>query len=359
MKLSSASLSSSSEEALEEDKSSESSEGESDVVAKKANKAVAWQRGLVLLILAAAAVTVSIVVFSVTKDSELEEFQAEFSGKVLKIMSEFHNLSDQKFKALGSLSVTITAFVLGREGAQFPFVDLNNFQEQGETIRRLSGALYVEFMPMVQKTELSMWSEFVENTTVGWLEDTLAYKEHHKFLSYNSLPGLKVPPTITAVNSSSEDCSNTNGCGLGEVYFPVWESSPVGDVEATRENLQNFHPISRALKVSATEGNVAIGNARTAPAGGIDSEDELTRFMAYLKSVRDDAPSNYTGEPIGSVYFPVFETFLEHRKPRGVVLALFLWSTYLSGILPDTTPPITAVLHNECDGYVRVAPHLD
>ena len=100
--------------------------------------------------------------------------------------------------------------------------------------------------------------------------------------------------------------------------------------------------------VTASAGQIVLGGLDTAPPGGMEDPDSLTRFYATIFSMHLKKTVNYTGEPVSSVHVPVMDSFGKDRKTVAVLVATLQWESYFENILTDSTQPVRVVLSNSC-----------
>jgi hypothetical protein len=125
-------------------------------------------RVLVLIALLLAAAAVSTVIYVITRNSEMEEFELQFEGNAEKVIESFTEIV-KTMGAISGLGVAISAHSQNTDSEKWPFVTLSNFQERAGNARTLSGALYVSINPIVDtKEELDKWEEYVLSERNQW-----------------------------------------------------------------------------------------------------------------------------------------------------------------------------------------------
>jgi hypothetical protein len=124
-------------------------------------------RALVIIALLLAATAVSIVIYLVTRNAEMDEFEIQYEGNAEKVIDSFNDI----VKEMGAISGIGVAAEAHSQNAntQWPFVTLSNFQERAGNARTLSGTLYVSINPIVDtKEELVKWEEYVLGENNQW-----------------------------------------------------------------------------------------------------------------------------------------------------------------------------------------------
>lgn len=138
-----------------------------DSLTKKESKAVFRLRALVILILFAAAASVSVTVFYLTHNAEVSTFETEYVSAAEKITESFQEAME-KIAAVSGLAVTCSANSLN-QGLTWPFVTLKNFQELAGNAMALSRAAFVSLNPIVETLELASWEAYVQGDANSWM----------------------------------------------------------------------------------------------------------------------------------------------------------------------------------------------
>jgi hypothetical protein len=125
-------------------------------------------RVLVIIALLLAAAAVCIVIYLITRNAEMDEFEIQFEGNAEKVIESFTDI----VKTMGAISGIGVAISAHSQNAQseWPFVTLSNFQERAGNARTLSGTLYVSISPIIDtKEELYKWEEYVLGENNRWV----------------------------------------------------------------------------------------------------------------------------------------------------------------------------------------------
>lgn len=153
-----------------------------DALAKQETKQVFRLRVFVVLILIAAASSITLAVFFLTKKAEAEEFEIQYEGVAGKILEHFEEIL-KEMSAVSGLAVgaTIhnerlqemhTKYGIHDETeypVEWPFVTLPNFQERAGNVRSISGAIYVSINPIVSIEQLPFWEDYVQSEASSWM----------------------------------------------------------------------------------------------------------------------------------------------------------------------------------------------
>jgi hypothetical protein len=130
-----------------------------EALTKHETKQVFRLRVIVILILLAAATSVSAAVYHITRSGEVEEFEIEFYSVAEKIIDSLQEVI-VKISAVSGLAVIATADAEER-GQEWPFVTLNAFRQKANNARIVSGTIYLSVNPIVLSDQLVDWENFV------------------------------------------------------------------------------------------------------------------------------------------------------------------------------------------------------
>jgi hypothetical protein len=148
--------------------SSAKADEDGDEIKDLLSRKVVRLRVLVLIALLLAAAAVSTVIYVITRNAEMDEFEVQFEGNAEKVIESFTEIV-KTMGAISGLGVAISAHSQNTESEKWPFVTLSNFQERAGNARTLSGALYVSINPIVDtKEELDRWEEYVLSEKNQW-----------------------------------------------------------------------------------------------------------------------------------------------------------------------------------------------
>jgi hypothetical protein len=126
-------------------------------------------RVLVIIALLLAAAAVSIVIYLITRNAEMDEFEIQFEGNAEKVIESFNDIV-KTMGAISGIGVAISAHSQNDPSEKWPFVTLPNFQERAGNARTLSGTLHVSISPIIDtKEELDRWEEYVLGKDNSWM----------------------------------------------------------------------------------------------------------------------------------------------------------------------------------------------
>ena len=154
-----------------------------DSLAKKEGNRLFRLRIAFVSILVAIALSISLMVYYLTKDTEEEDFESQYSAVADNVIQHLEEIMVE-MSAVSGLAVTATTHAesvlkirMARNAtndqiltpAEWPFVTLPNFQQTAGNVRMFSGALYVSVNPVVDKDELPLWESYVEGEANQWM----------------------------------------------------------------------------------------------------------------------------------------------------------------------------------------------
>ena len=139
-----------------------------DRLSKNETKAVFRLRVLVVFVLLCASAAISVVVYKITRDAQINVFHIQYEGAADKVIQSFADIV-KKMGAISGLSLAACSHSTDNESS-WPLVTLSNFQERAGNARALSGALFVSINPLVEDRQRALWEQYVlENNTNEWM----------------------------------------------------------------------------------------------------------------------------------------------------------------------------------------------
>lgn len=353
-------LASASEDHTNMDSTSHSSTNMVPEIASSESRNVFRARVVVIFILALVAAGISAGVFIITSRAEEAEFDAQWQGNSVKVINSFEEIFKEKFGALSTLGVSFTSYASGHNKT-WPFVTMNDFQQRAASARRVSRALYTQILPIITAENKEMWEQYsVENR--GWLDEA---REYQQTLGLQETLGQQLRPLEPVTEDSTLDFSSGIGNKIYSFdlqtflpvtsthppnYYPIWQQSPVTDRDLVNWNLVEFPSFGPFITACAATGKVVIGGFDVFPPGNISSPDAYTSWVAFLLSFDAGESVEYLGDPMTSIYLPVFDSYDEDHKQVAVINAVINWKSYFQNILPRNVDPLVIVLANSCQG---------
>ena len=348
---------------------SSAAQGTPEIAVEESRK-VFRARVVVITILIAVATTISTSVFFFTRKAEENEFDAQWQGNSLQILRSFKEIVQEKLSAISIFPVSFTAYARANNHT-WPFVTMNDFQQQAAIPLRVSNALYTHLMPIVSLEEREKWEEYsIQNK--GWIEES---RESLQAFGLEEVLGQDSSPFAPVAEGSTLDFSSGVANKIYTVdegkfqpgptkvqptYFPIWQQSPSYPIFINSNFVDqgNFGPFLEAV---AASGEIVLGGFDVYPPGNLSSPNPFTRVYSFVLSYAAGAPVEYRSDPMTSIYFPVFDSFAEGRKQVAVMYAIIDWKSYFFNVLPKNVESIVIVLANSCQGpftYIVDGPNV-
>jgi hypothetical protein len=194
-------------------KATEMSAEEKEELAQKETRHVFMLRVLVVMVLLLAAVAVSLVVYFITRNAEIDEFETQYTALAETVLRAFEDIVTEKLGAISSVGVAAIAHGVDHR-RDWPFVTLSFFQERSATARSLSGALSISINPMVNDAQRSEWEKFVveEEEEHGWITDGQKYQKDLEIDGFEPVQAL-----VEGDTSWTHDINKTRD--RDEIYY--------------------------------------------------------------------------------------------------------------------------------------------
>lgn len=277
---------------------------------------------------------------------------------------------------------------------------LSSFQQRAAAARKQSGSIFFHINPLVTNATRHEWEQYAAGDDSNWIEQGLFFQG---YVGLFANTGVELEDA-TEVQHRPKDSwpiwgktppdnlpAADNGFGP---FMPTWQTSPVVPEEMApaggivNENILRTNRDGSGAILSFYSKSVVLGSfLTTAPTptatattkslsttttttatttkttnttypwtdpGSVYFPDDHIPMVSLLLSAAHNTPVTYEGSPISQVYFPVFDSFRENRKPVGVMVAWLHWMDYFVDILPNTAQGIHLVLRNNCNGIDTV-----
>ena len=139
-------------------------------LSKEGTSKVTKSRTLVLLILIVAATAICVVVYFISKNTEVEQFKAQYDGITTKLLGSFEMLTS-RMSAINSISTaaTIVGFDRTSNTTNWPFVTLPSFEQRASTVLALSLGLDVSLYPIVTPQDRDEWEQYSVGPDKYWM----------------------------------------------------------------------------------------------------------------------------------------------------------------------------------------------
>lgn len=153
-----------------------------NALAKQGTKEVFRLRVLVILLLVAAATSISVTVYYIIRNAQINEFEQNYEALASKVLDAMQEVMIQ-MAAVSGLAVAATAetqkhYYFAEDGTianvstppqQWPYVTISSFQERAGNAQALAGAIYVSICPIVTSEQLSEWERYVHSDANYWM----------------------------------------------------------------------------------------------------------------------------------------------------------------------------------------------
>jgi hypothetical protein len=147
---------------------SDSSDAIQNRLAKSETKAIAAQKLIVVLIMMIASITVSYLVYAITRKAERDDFIGNFNSAAEKVKISFEGLV-QQMGSISSIGMAATIYSLDRPDFRFPFMALSSFSERTSTAKALSGTLLVSLDPLVTDEDREKYEAYSTKNGKIWM----------------------------------------------------------------------------------------------------------------------------------------------------------------------------------------------
>ena len=142
-----------------------------------------------IVLLVAAAIAVSLVVYFWTSQGEVRNFKLEFDDYALKVITNFHHLAIMRQWAAYSVAAQFTANCqdnFGSEEKAWPNVTMPDFHDQVRGLLVLAHSMNIEFSPFFpnDNTIRSEWEAYATENEVS--NNEVLCNPLRQILNYNS-----------------------------------------------------------------------------------------------------------------------------------------------------------------------------
>jgi hypothetical protein len=264
----------------------------------------------------------------------------------------------------------ILSLFLGLDHTEkWPFVSLSSFQRRTGVARILSGAVSVAICHHVEEYQRSSFKRFMGLDEIHYLTESYKYFQNAE-IPYYRQNGI-LPSNWTIGNESfpifAIEENGTiileNGPGPYLVSFiiilptlillsvpnsdleqPLYQISPFPMSDLQGRNGYRQPSLGEAAALSMQTGLVVISPPVSSPPGDDTSEYHTTVHFSNLLSIANKNKTSYQGEPISTIFLPIFDNFEDNRTAVASIVAKVVWERYFEDLLPETDNGITVVL---------------
>jgi hypothetical protein len=142
-------------------------------LAKQETNKVDVSRALVLCILVLSATAISIVVYYISRNAEIDQVNTQYEGVASKVLDSFQTITN-KIGTINSISVAATGHGIqsvdsNSSSIRWPFITLPSFEQRSTAVRALSSSLYLAIHPIVTDTTRDDWERYVVSKNNAWM----------------------------------------------------------------------------------------------------------------------------------------------------------------------------------------------
>lgn len=313
-------------------------------------------RNLSVLVFTTVVILAAIYLKFVTKTSGNHELSAEFVEYADRIAENFNDRIHADLLALDSFGISLTSYVLNSENS-WPTITLPDFAVRSWTTRQEMRAETLGLIPIVTADKRQEWENYVVENQ-NWIEDSKEWEDNNAKSSTPSSRSL-LRGTLTGKNNNiwnrnllgqtnfSDATSNKIYTinlegnpvvdeGMGP-FSPIWMTSPA----PKDSRMINFNMLSHHLFWQAIEDCMYSRLSVLSRVLNFESSGNVNTLAGSSAQV--------TGEPISSIFYPVFETFEENSKLVAVLAAEIYWHSLLENSFTDNTITAICVVETACD----------
>mmetsp|Transcript_93 Transcript_93/g.261 ORF Transcript_93/g.261 Transcript_93/m.261 type:complete len:1214 (-) Transcript_93:30-3671(-) len=307
-----------------------------DEIGTKESKSVFRAKLMVYLVLVVSCVTASVLTYFFTSDQETDDFEKDFKVFADEIVRVANDVLQVKIDVVESLSISTTSYAT-KEGHQFPFVTLPDFEIQTQKAREMASSELILMTPLVDKTAGPQWENYTKFEG-SWIEQGLVIQ---------GLPGVN-PGPIPGIHDLEE--SDHHNAGLDQssddadsarlgVYAPIWQTGPA----PINASIVNSDFLSDETFAELAEQVVRSRLPFVSRMGRLP----IAKYFANLGDTLDS--------PYSFVLSPIFKDFNENADIVGLYYIVVPWDIYFRDILPLGVGDIEVVVSDSCDGVVTYA----
>ncbi|CAB9498466.1 Receptor-type guanylate cyclase gcy [Seminavis robusta] len=334
-------------------------------LSKKESASVLYLRLLVIFVLVVTAAVVSSVVYLITRNGEVSEFETQYEGAAGKVTDAFENIM-VRMESIAGLAAVYTS--QGMHHNPWPFVSLEDFYPRARNALDISGSLWIGMHPLVPHQYYKAWDEFtMDPANYRWVTQALEYQQKRNIepvegttIGVSNVSGYTtvvdplhfLQPDGTAVLETDDQ----------DWYLPRWQTSPFLHKAFVNENVRNnpreFATSNYKKKVLShvvATGQAVASEFYSAEFGYANSSNPDTAFLANLRGLQAGLETPYHGDPMTDLYIPIFDTIDNsidnpNRTVVGIMSSLVHWKSFFRYVLPQNVHGINAVLEYTCDG---------
>jgi class 3 adenylate cyclase len=321
------------------------SEADNVQIANAENKLVFWIRMIVLAVLVVSTLSVALVVYFYTSNTEQDAFEEQFISDSLKV---FEAVGTSLDITLGAVDIFIVKAVSYAKysNSTWPFVTIPDFAVQAAKLLGSSAAVHCNMYPLVSKNQRAAWEPY-SLLNDAWVEESINMQARNK--NYDG-PILTEYETLGSIHGVQGVIAESDP----GPFMPSWQSSPV----VPYYNPYNWNGLASpaAIQHSIDRGRVVINDVTNLP----DLNDPASVERAAATSswassfIGEDEDEN---EPMSDITYPIINSINDvtidpddvEEPAVGVFALTIYWRDLITNILPPNSKGVIVVFENTCD----------
>ena len=317
-----------------------------------ADVTVRWLRVLVGAVLLGAAATLGTVVYKNIEQDEVSDFENQFASYAHEMVEVSNENGRQVVGALRFLSTTATSLIVEETRKADPssfyrpgFLTMPHAEQQLDTVRTVTGALLVAYLPLVQSSDYEAWIEY-SSAHQDWILQSNEQTDMQDWDLEPVFPGIWNYPPKDRRHLASCEAETTHNRKLERSeriaedptsdgpFAPIWTFSPPPRVN-------NTHIVNLNLFYKSVFRKAAVYMEHTRTPVVLD-------VCAQNLWFGDSAVADYD-HPQTVIVHPVFADFTKDAPIVGYVIAVVPWDRFFKHILAEDSEPVMAIVQVTCD----------
>jgi hypothetical protein len=312
-------------------------DAESTKMARREATAAWWGRIAVVSLLLASAGCLIFALFWIEMRNQQESFQNDFESYSDMLGTAWQDNVANLFVGVDTLAVDVS---LATTDTTWPFVTLPEYGIYATHLRNI--------MPMVLSTALSpvvtlqnrIAYEWYVLDNVDWVNATL---EWHINATEGEEAGVRMLQSFVSERRVEKEVTFVGS--MAEKIYKVDVDSGIAVVD---EGSPPFYPIRTIDPILSTKSiNYNLASNRFLMSNMRFAHDNSSAVFGPLVNVSETLAGNRSW--LGSLGFPVIDSFNGEAEVVGVLSTLFEWPSLLHEILPNHVQGIFCVVHNTCE----------
>jgi class 3 adenylate cyclase len=319
-------------------------------IAKAEDNLVFWSRLIVLAVLVVSTVSVALVVYFYTSDSEEDEFERQFISDSQKVFEAVGTSLDLTLGAADAFVVKVLSYAR-YSNSTWPFVTAPDFAVQAAKLLGGSAAVHCNLYPLVSKNQRTSWEQY-SLLNDAWVEESINVQARNK--NYDG-PILTEYGTLGIIhNNFGLTAESAPG-----PYAPSWQSSPV----VPYYNPFNWDGLASgdpAILYSMDTRRVVINGATNLPDDPNDPDQVATAAGDSSWASSFIGEDEDASEPFSNILYPIIDSIndvtidpddpdIMKQPVVGIFALTFYWRDLIKNLLPPNSKGVIVVFENTCE----------